>query len=446
MVMGLSACGPKQGSVLREAQKRGQLRVVTLNSPTTYYQDREGPAGFEYDLARAYAAHLGLKLDMQSAHTIKDVLDDVSQDRADLAAAGLTITPERQQHLRFGPPYLFTKTIVVCARRGVQPDTLTDLKTITLRVAPGSAYVALLQGLQKSMPDLRFEISDGASVESLLAQISHKRNFCTLADSHVFALNRRYLPELVSPLALSDAQPIAWGLGGGKSWRSVSLERDVDAWFRSAQTQDLLKTLKERYFEVADSDFDYVDLARYRRAIHTRLPRYRSLFVRAGKRYNLPWPLLAAIAWRESHWNPRARSHTGVRGMMMLTQASAREAGISNRLDAAQSIRGGARYYARLVRRLPSQITGEERYWFALAAYNMGYEHLMDARALAKRRGLDPDRWRDVRAVLDELEDPLVYKTLPRGYAHGRQAHHYVAAVRNFYDILRQGTHKAAAQ
>ncbi len=436
----LSACGPRQGSVLREAQRRGTLRVVTLNSPTTYYQGREGPAGFEYDLASAYAAHLGLKLKMHTVRTIKAVLGDVQEDRADLAAAGLTVTKERQRQFRFGPPYLYTRTLLVCARRGVQPHALADLANVTLRVAPGSAYVALLQDLQKKQPGLRFEISDGASVESLLAQLGRARNFCTLADSHVFAQNRRYLPELVSPMALSGPQPIAWALGGGTGWRSVSLERDVDAWFKTPQTQNLIETLKERYFAVAGNDFDYVDLARFRRAIRTRLPRYKSLFERAGKRYNVPWPLLAAIAWRESHWNPNARSHTGVRGMMMLTQASAREAGISNRLDAAQSIRGGARYFARLVRRLPPQITGEERYWFALAAYNMGYGHLMDARMLAARRGLDPNRWRSVRAVLDDLEDPQVYKTLPSGYGHGRQARHYVAAVRNFYDILRQKT------
>ncbi len=431
--------------MLREAQKRGQLRVATLNSPTTYYQDREGPAGFEYDLARAYAAHLGLKLEMKTARTIKAVLDDVSEDRADLAAAGLTITAQRKKHFRFGPPYLYTKTLVVCARRGVQPHSLDELKTVKLRVAPGSAYVALLQKLQRKMPDLRFEISDGDSVEALLSQIGRTRNFCTLADSHVFAQNRRYLPELVSPMALGGPQPIAWALGGGISWRSVSLQRDVDAWFALPQTQELLKTLKERYFEVADTEFDYVDLARFRRAMRSRLPRYKNLFVRAGKRYNLPWPLLAAISWRESHWNPKARSHTGVRGMMMLTRQSAREAGISNRLDAAQSIQGGARYFARLLRRLPPQIKGEERYWFALAAYNMGYGHLTDARMLAARRGLDPNRWRNVRSVLDALEDPHVYKTLPRGYAHGHQARHYVAAVRNFYDILRQREQQTAS-
>ncbi len=435
-----------QGSVLREAQKRGTLRVVTLNSPTTYYEDREGPAGFEYDLASAYATHLGLELRMDTARTIEDVLQSVLAANADLAAAGLTLTEERERILRFGPPYMEVETRLVCARRGPKPTSREDLMSVDLRVAPGSVYVETLRTLQSELPGMKFTISDNASVEALLAQIGRGKKFCTLADSYVFDLNRRYWPELVSQMALSDAQPIAWALGGGQSWRSVSLERDLKVWFAKKETQSLIETLNERYFKVSDNAFDYVDIARFRRAIRNRLPKFRRMFERAGQRYRLPWTLLAAISWRESHWKADARSHTGVRGMMMLTRVSAREAGVTDRLDAKQSINGGARYLARLMRQLPDSVTQEDRIWFALAAYNMGFAHLVDARTLAKARGLNPDLWRDVREGLADMEDPDVYQDLPRGYANGRQARDYVAAVRNFYDILRQSTQEGKTQ
>ena len=441
----LAACGdrePHQGSVLREAQKRGQLRVVTLNSPTTYYEDREGPVGFEYDLANAYAHYLGLDLTMQAEQTIEGVLQAIVEDRADIAAAGLTITKARKDAMRFGPPYLQVQTRLVCSRKGPKPKTNADLPGVDIRIAPGSSYVEVLQKLKDEIPGLEYSISENVSVESLLVQIGKSARFCTLADSHVFALHRRYLPELTSPMALNDDQPIAWALGGGTSWRPISLERNMAAWFAREETKALLETLNERYFQVADNSFDYVDIARFRRAMRGRLPVFRPMFEKTASRHKLPWELLAAISWRESHWRADARSHTGVRGMMMLTRASAREAGVTNRLDAAQSIAGGGRYYARLLRRLPDGIVGEDRYWFALAAYNMGYAHMMDARILAGKNGLDPDRWRDVREVLADLENPEIYKDLPRGYAHGRQARDYVAAVRNFYDILRQHTQK----
>ncbi len=440
-VFGLSACGngqKHQGSVLREAQNRGVLRVITLNSPTTYYEDREGATGFEYDLARAYADHLGLILRMETAETIEDVLQAIAEDRADLAAAGLTITDQRKKVFRFAPPYLQVETRLVCSRKGPAPKALDELVAIDLRVAPGSAYVDVLLNLQNRLPELNFEISDGVSVETLLTRIGRGEKFCTLADRHVFDLNRRYLPELTSPLKLGEKQPIAWVLGGGQNWRAVSLERNVAAWFSRQDMVARLATLEERYYQVAENAFDYVDIARFRRAIRGRLPVFRPLFERAGKRHNLPWELLAAISWRESHWRADARSHTGVRGMMMLTRISAREAGVSNRLDPAQSIAGGARYFARLKRRLPKSIIAEDRDWFALAAYNMGYAHMVDARALAAQNGLNPDVWQDVRRVLEDMENPDVYKDLPRGYAKGIQAQGYVASVRNFFDIIRQ--------
>lgn len=440
---GLNACGdgqPHQGSVLREAQKRGILRVVTLNSPTTYYEDRSGATGFEYDLASAYAAHLGLELNIVVEPTIAAVLHAIKEDRADIAAAGLSITTERNKTSRFGPVYLQVKTRVVCARKGAKPQALADLASTDLRIAQGSAYVEVLRSVQHQVPGLQFEVVEGASVEALMAQIAKRGGFCTLTDSHVFDLHQRYLPALVSPMALAEAQEIAWGLGGGQTWRSASLQRDVAAWFAQKDTVARISALNELYFRVPDAAFDYVDIARFRRAIKSRLPLYQELFEKAGKRYDLPWELFAALSWRESHWQPEARSKTGVRGMMMLTRVTAREAGVNNRLDPAQSIAGGTRYFAQLLRRLPDSVYEEDRNWFALLAYNMGYAHMTDARVLAARRGLDPDRWRDVRTVLADMEDSKVYTELSHGYARGRQGRDYVAAVRDFYDILRQNT------
>ncbi len=446
IIGGCDTGGRHQGSILREAQKRGAIRVVTLNSPTTYYQSREGGQGFEYDLAKVYARHLGLELQIVTANTIETVLLKVGNDEADFAAAGLTITRARQQQFRFSPSYLEVETRLICNRKSQLPKTLAELNKVELRVAPGSSFIDVLQGIKDQLPYLEYTISENATVETLLAQIGHGQRFCTLADSHVFALNQRYLPELTSPMALSPKQPIAWALGGGLTWRSISLQRDMKAWFNTPEAQVLLKTLKERYFQVSENEFDYVDIARFRRAIRQRLPKYESIFKRAARRYKVPWELLTAISWRESHWRPNAKSHTGVRGMMMLTLASAKEAGVTNRLDAKQSIFGGARYFARLLRRLPGNISTEDRPWFALAAYNMGYAHLTDAMALAKSRGLNPNLWRDVRTVLPDMENPKVYQALPRGYANGRQAQDYVAAVRNFYDILRQSTQKQTTQ
>lgn len=172
------------------------------------------------------------------------------------------------------------------------------------------------------------------------------------------------------------------------------------------------------------------------RRVHSRLPELEPLFREAAEKYATPWTLLAAQAYQESHWNRRAKSPTGVRGIMMLTLATAQETGVDSRLDPAQSIMGGARYLASLGRRIPDSVTGDDRWWFALAADNVGMGHLKDARYLAEDLGLDSNSWLDLRGVLPLLSQKQYYRNLRYGRARGNEPVSYVRQVRNYRDIL----------
>ncbi|MBD3335905.1 MAG: transglycosylase SLT domain-containing protein, partial [Candidatus Eisenbacteria bacterium] len=184
--------------------------------------------------------------------------------------------------------------------------------------------------------------------------------------------------------------------------------------------------------------FDYVDTARFLRRIEERLGDYQSLFKEAAREYGFDWKLLAAMAYQESHWDPDAVSPTGVRGIMMLTRSTARRVGIDDLLDPRQSIMGGAAYLADLMERLPESVTGPDRIWFAMAAYNIGMGHLYDARRLARRLGKDPDRWSELSEVLPLLARKQYYSTLKHGYARGGEPVRYVNRVRHFRDILER--------
>jgi membrane-bound lytic murein transglycosylase F len=146
--------------------------------------------------------------------------------------------------------------------------------------------------------------------------------------------------------------------------------------------------------------------------------------------------VLAAIGYQESHWDPEAISRTGVRGLMMLTEDTAASLNVTDRQNPAQSISGGARYFAQILKLLPEQIKQPERTWFALAAYNQGISHLEDARQLVAASGGDPDRWLDVRNALPLLSRPQWFTQTRAGYARGREAVNFVSNVRNYYDIL----------
>lgn len=423
---------PHESSILRTAQERGSLRVVTLNSPSTVYEGRNGLTGFEYDLASAYAKHLGLDLQLVVASNVEEVLNTLTSGQADIAAAELTVTDGRNEHFRFSTPYMHTDPLVVCNRTRTRDK---DEANLDLVLALGSSFSEALDDSGLHFAQVKAE---PYSVEALLRDVAKGKADCTMADSHVYDLQRRYLPTLQKRYVVAEQTDIAWAVAGGHTWRNVSLLRDLDYWLAQDSTQKLVQRLEQRYFSFGKEEFDYVDLARLRRAIRNVLPRYEADFKRAGKRYNLPWEELAAIAWQESRWRPDAQSHTGVRGMMMLTQVTADEQGVHDRTDAAQSIMGGARYLASLKRQLPDSIPSGERLKFALAAYNMGMGHVMDARQLTKWRGKNPDKWSDVSPFLPLLQEKKVYKQLLHGYARGIEAQEYVAAVRNFADIIEK--------
>ncbi|RZO97783.1 MAG: hypothetical protein EVA53_01360 [Gammaproteobacteria bacterium] len=164
-----------------------------------------------------------------------------------------------------------------------------------------------------------------------------------------------------------------------------------------------------------------------------RLPKWELLFKEAAKNTDQHWTLLAAISYQESHWNPKAISKTGVRGLMMLTQTTAKEVGISRRTDPKQSVFGGSIYFQRLLEKLPKNMPRQEKLWMTVAAYNLGFSYLKEAREIAKSRNLNPNTWEDVSYTLrymSENEPRILTKT------RIKEALDYVEKVRLYYQTL----------
>ena len=202
------------------------------------------------------------------------------------------------------------------------------------------------------------------------------------------------------------------------------------------QADGTLERLREEHFGHTDG-ISRISSHTFKRNMRRGLPPYRELIQKVAAEYQLDWHLLAAIAYQESHWNPVAESPTGVRGMMMLTLPTAAEMGVENRLDPAESLRGGARYLKNIKRRLPNDIYDPDRTWLALAAYNIGMGHLEDARVITERRGGDPHLWQDVMESLPLLQKSKYFQNTRYGYARGLEAVTYVQNIRHYYSILQ---------
>ena len=411
----------------------GTLTVLTRNIPTAYYEGPEGKMGFEYDLARAFADHLGLKLKLKIVDSVTDALKAMENGEADLAAAGLTRTEEREKRFTFGPEYLKVQQLVVGNRNRPYPKKVEELPDYDLVVLKNTSYVEKLRELKLQYPKLHWRETDEYSTDQLLEQVWRGTIPCTVSDSNILAMNRRYFPELMVAFPISEEQSLAWIINGKKK----KLKNELSKWLAKFKKTGKFAELRDRYYAYTEI-FDYVDIKVFTRRISSRLPAIQAYFQKYGRQYNIPWTLLAAKAYQESHWDPNAVSPTGVKGIMMLTQTTAKALGVTNLLDPEQSIRGGARYFRQLLDRVPKSVPENQRLAFAVAAYNVGMGHIYDARELARKLGKDPDSWKDIKSVLPLLSRKKYYKTLKHGYARGYEPVRYVERIFNYRNILEQ--------
>jgi len=427
----LGTCSPHL-TLLEQVQREGTLTVVTRNAPTSYYIGPEGPVGPEYELARGFADFLGVRLRVSVRDQPGELLDEVARGRAHLAAAGLIVTPSRREVFAFGPPYSEVTHQLVYRLDTRKPRKLDQTYGQRLEVVANSSFVDTLETLRREAPGLTWVENPTSDLQSLLARVSTGEIDFTVADSAAVRINRYFHPDIRVAFDVSEPQPVAWAFRGGDD---TTLLDAAQVYFTEVFASGRLDEIKDRYFGHTER-FDYVGTRTFLRHIDTRLPRYREWFEDAAADQEMDWRLLAALSYQESHWNPLAVSPTGVRGLMMLTQSTAEAMGVTDREDPEQSIRGGARYLKRVFGKIPDRIPEPDRTWMALAAYNVGFGHLEDARRITQGQGGDPDRWADVRDSLPLLAQETWYRQTRFGYARGWEPVRFVDNIRRYYEVM----------
>ncbi len=416
---------------LEAIKSRGELIVITRNNTTCYYEGAQGPTGFEYDLAKAFADHLGVSIHPLIIEDEADMIEALRNGRADIIAAGIPFGRQSARLLTLGPGYLDVTQEVVGRRGGINVNDISDLSHAAIWMTSSSDRTEALNTLKAKHADIAWKTLQDYSSEELLQMVWNRSLPLTMVESHTLAMNRRYYPELVVHFTLGTPKKLAWAMNP----QSRQLQKAVAMWFARTDTRNLVKGLTDYYFSHLE-DFDYVDLVRFRRRIHQRLPKYQTYFEEAASKYGLDWALVAAQAYQESHWNPRAKSFTGVRGIMMLTLDTAKALGLKNRLAAKESIFAGTRYMAKLHSMVGDEVPEPDRTLMALAAYNIGFGHLQDARVLAERLGKPSTSWHGVRTAFPLLQMKKYYRTLEHGYARGSEAVQYVDHIRTYHKVL----------
>ncbi|MEO2268411.1 membrane-bound lytic murein transglycosylase MltF [Pseudoalteromonas sp. YIC-656] len=425
----LGCSEPQKPTQLEHIYQTKTLRVGTLAGASNYYQGTQGEQGFEYELAQEFAQYMGVELDIVPFFSLNDMFQRLDSGSLDLIASGIGYSPVRAEQYRFGPSYRTISQKLVYKQGRKRPRSFEDI-TGNLTVLARSSHSQTLYRMQKKYPALSWNETDELDESELLQAIIDGDIDYTLADSHTLALFRRYHPNLSIGFSVTQNDPIAWVM---RQDNDDSLYALMIEFFGDVKESNRLYALEEKYFGHV-RQFNYVNTLAFIEAVADTLPTYAPWFKDYAQ--ELDWRLLAALSYQESMWDPKAKSPTGVRGLMMLTLPTAKQVGVKNRLKPEQSIDGGAKYLRYLIERVPDRIPQPDRTWFALAAYNVGWGHVNDARVLTERDGADPDKWADVKKYLPLLVKKRYYRTTKYGYARGDVAVTYVDNIRRYYDTL----------
>ena len=454
---------------LDEIRERGVLRVLTRNNPVTYFLYKGRPFGFEYELVKMLAESLGVRLQMVVPPDREALETWLLEGRGDLVAASLTVTRTREARVAFSRPYLYVDEVLV-APKGAKdvPTRLADLAGRAVHVRPSSSGWETLSHLRELGIGVELvPVAEDVETEGLLARVAAGEIDLTVADSHILDLEQTYgtrveavmtLPAVgtstgtatsTSAVAMdgggprrpSDERP---GLAIGFAMRpgSTELEAEVDAFVERIYRGRKYNIYKRRYFE------DARRIRRYKKARVDRSGRispYDDLIRSVASQYEFDWRLMAAQAYVESGFDPDAESWVGAQGLFQVMPRTGASLGYDDLADPVEGTRAGIKYMDRLLSRFDPELPFAERVWMALAAYNAGLGHVFDARRLAPRLGLDPNKWFDnVEKAMLALSKPKFARQARHGYVRGREPVAYVGSIREVYTAYQEATSPSA--
>jgi len=424
------SAGAKEDS-LHRIRKAKKVTVITRSNAHCYYTYREEPMGFEYDLAKAFASYLGVDLEIR-IFPWANMIKAVNEGKGDFIAASTTITPSRKKMVDFSDQYLSVQQRVVVREDNYTIKDLADLKGKTIHIRKATSYEERLLELQRKGLDLTVKLHDDVPTEELIRQVADEEIEVTVADSNIAQLNRRYYPNIKIGIPIAERESLGWAVRKGDK----ALLRTINAFFKRIKTDGAFDQICRSYYSNVQI-FDRFDLKKFHQRINTRLPKYETIIKKAAKQYGFDWRLIAAIIYQESHFNPRARSHRGVRGLMQLTKPTAQEMGVTNRLDPEQSVMGGVRYLRKLYQRY-DEAQGFDRTLITLASYNVGPRHITSAQRIAREKGLDPHKWSSLEQTLPLLCYEKYIRMSKHGYCRGSEPVRYVNRILTYFDILRR--------
>ena len=439
LVLALAGCEQQPGA-LDKIRARGELKVVTLNIPTCYYLGSQGAEGLEFEVAREFARQLGVTLVIYPVANDEAMREALLNGQADVAAAQITPDARWKQVGDAAAPYGKIPQLVVYRQSNPRPRSTLQLESARLAVRSDSPQEHLLERMRRTVaPNLQWVETAPTTADPLEDVDSGDAGFA-LIDSREYTFSHHLYPNVAIGFALPEPRPVQWIVKRG----AHDLVQAVNRFFDAYRSSGRLSKLQQQ--ESGDNrTFAYEESREFQGNMTERLPHFRPLFEAASTQSGIDWRLLAAVGYQESKWDPLAQSADGALGVMMLTNDTADAMGVHDRKNPEQNILAGARYLAEVRDKVPDRIPEPDRTWLTVAAYNVGFGHLEDARVIAQSRGKDPDSWTDVRECLPLLAQERWFLQAKRGYARGWEPVQFVDRVQRYLTLLEWQPGEAVA-
>ncbi|MCP4502635.1 MAG: transporter substrate-binding domain-containing protein [Deltaproteobacteria bacterium] len=431
-------------------QKRGSIRMITRNNPVTYFLHRGQARGFDYDLAKLVAKKLKVRLEVVVPPEASQLISWLNEGKGDFIAASFTVNEERKKHVHFSTPYLFVDEVLVGPKVLKPAANQEELKAMLagkkVLVRKSSSYYFTLLALQKEM-GTAFEITladEGLETEEILKMVQRKKEGSdfTVSDSHILAVEQTYSDDLVRIYDLTHAEkdavdPKGKPRVGAKELAfatrksSTKLQTFLDTFVKRTYRGLEYNVARKQYFQNKRRMLQ----AKASTAHKGKISAYDDVIKKYSEKYGLDWRLMAAQAFQESRFNPKAKSWVGAKGLFQVMPATGKEMGFIDLENPDIGTHAGVRYLSKMIRAFDKKIPFKQRIRFALASYNAGRGHVLDAMRLARQQGLDPHKWfGNVEKTMLQLADRRVAKRVRHGYCRGQEPVNYVSQIQLRYD------------
>ncbi|MDF7799342.1 transporter substrate-binding domain-containing protein [Pontiellaceae bacterium B1224] len=417
---------------LDKIKGRGYLRVLTRNNPACYFMHRGQLMGFEYELVRLFAKKHDLEVVVIVPENWNEMGKWLEEGRADLIAAAVTMTAkpfDKKHGLEYCHRYGEFNEVIIGRANDSTIQSLDDLNDRTIHVRKSSSYFESLQDLKKKKK-LQFKIElvpENEETFEILEKVAQGTYDLTCADQTILNESVRLGEQLNPVIKLPTVRGYSWVARKNQP----QLQAAVNAFFKQELGGSDYNTIYNRYFNMArntalDENFKPTGTG--------EISPYDNLVKKYAAIYDFPWTLICSQMFQESGFKNDAVSWCGAQGLLQLMPATAKEVGVKDPFDPGQNIRGGTDYLKRQYNRVPDEVDALNTTCFALAAYNGGYGHLIDARNLAEQKGKNPNIWTDnVDYAYALLSESRYAKRAKYGYCRSGEIISYVRKIMSRY-------------